>query len=193
MVIDSGGGTTDIAVLSLSGVVESDSLKAGGDAFDNALIKYIKRKYNVLIGETTAEELKKSIGCVFPRPETVAVEIKGRDLMTGLPSVVAISSTDTLEAFEEVTERIVEATHSVLENTPPELVADISRNGIILTGGNSLLWGFDKLIASRTSITTMTADDADLCVANGLGKALGWVGEMSEGTINLARRKQMRN
>ena len=192
MVIDIGGGTTDIAVLSLSGVVESASLKLGGDAFDNALIKSIRRKHNVLIGETTAEELKKGIGCVFPRAETVAVEVKGRSLMTGLPSVVAVSSTDTFEAFEEVTERIIEAVHSVLEATPPELVADISQNGIILTGGNSQLWGFDKLIASRTNITTLNADDADLCVANGLGRALAWVGDMTEGPINLARRKQMR-
>ena len=192
MVIDIGGGTTDIAVLSISGVVESESLKAGGEAFDYELIKYIKRKHNVLIGENTAEELKKSIGCVFPRPETVAVEVKGRCLLTGLPRVVAISSTDVLEAFEEVTERIVEAVHNVLEITPPELVADISQNGIILTGGNCQLWGFDKLVSSRTSIASYTADDADLCVSNGLGKALNWVGDMTEGTINLARKKQMR-
>jgi len=192
MVIDIGGGTTDIAVLSISGVVESESLKAGGEAFDDALVKYIKRKHNVLIGDNTAEELKKSIGCVFPRPETVAVEVKGRCLLTGLPRVVAISSTDVLEAFEEVTELIVEAVHNVLETTPPELVADISQNGIILTGGNCQLWGFDKLVSSRTSIATYTADDADLCVANGLGKALNWVGDMAEGTINLARKKQMR-
>ena len=192
MVIDIGGGTTDIAVLSISGVVESESLKAGGEAFDDALIKYIKRKHNVLIGENTAEELKKSIGCVFPRPETVAVEVKGRCLLTGLPRVVAISSTDVMEAFDEVTELIVEAIHNVLETTPPELVADISQNGIILTGGNCQLWGFDKLVSSRTSIATFTADDADLCVANGLGKALNWVGDMIEGTINLARKKQMR-
>ena len=192
MVIDIGGGTTDIAVLSLSGVVESVSLKAGGDAFDEALVKYIRRKHNILIGKTTAEELKKGIGCVFPRPETVAVEVKGRCLLTGLPRDVAVSSTDILEAFEEVSERIVEAVHNVMEITPPELVADISVNGIILTGGNSLLWGFDKLISNRTSITTLNADDASLCVANGLGKALSWVGDMTEGTINLARRKQMR-
>jgi rod shape-determining protein MreB len=192
MVIDSGGGTTDIAVLSLSGVVEAASLKAGGDAFDEALIKYIRRKHNVLIGETTSEELKKSIGCVFPRPEDVAVEVKGRCLMTGLPRNVPVSSTDTLQAFEEVTERIVESVHSVLESTPPELVADISQNGIILTGGNSQLWGFDRLISSRTNISTLTADDADLCVASGLGKALSWVGDMTEGTLNLARRNQMK-
>jgi len=192
MVIDIGGGTTDIAVLSLSGVVESESLKAGGEAFDDALIKFIKRKHNVLIGENTAEDLKKSIGCVFPRPEAVAVEVKGRCLLTGLPRVVAVSSTDILEAFEDVTGKIVEAVHNVLESTPPELVADISQNGIVLTGGNSLLWGFDKLIANRTSINTHIADDADLCVANGLGKALSWVGDMHEGTLNLARRRQMR-
>jgi len=192
MVIDIGGGTTDIAVLSLSGVVESESLKAGGEAFDDALVKYIKRKYNVLIGEPTAEELKKSIGCVFPRPEAVAVEVKGRCLLTGLPRVVAVSSTEILEAFEEVTERIIEAVHNVLEATPPELVADISQNGIVLTGGNCQLWGFDKLVSNQTNIATFTADDADLCVANGLGKALNWVGDMIEGTINIARKKQMR-
>ncbi|MCL2226579.1 MAG: rod shape-determining protein [Oscillospiraceae bacterium] len=192
MVIDIGGGTTDVAVLSLSGVVQSESIKAGGEAFDDALIKYIKRKHDVLIGETTAEEVKKGIGCVFPRPESVAVEVKGRCLHTGLPKVVAVSTTDILEAFQELTERIVEAVHSVLESTPPELVSDISANGIIMTGGNCLLWGFDKLISSRTNIATHTADDADLCVANGLGKALNWIGDMTEGTINLARRKQMR-
>ena len=192
MVVDIGGGTTDIAVLSLSGVVESNSLKAGGEAFDDALVKFVRRKHNVLIGETTAEELKKGIGCVFPRPEVITVEVKGRCLMTGLPRVVTVSSTDMLEAFEEVTERIIEAIHNVLEATPPELVADVSQNGIVLTGGNSLLWGFDKLIESRTNITTHTSDDAELCVANGLGKALLDVGDMDEGTINLARRKQMK-
>ena len=149
MVIDVGGGTTDVAVLSLSGVVQSESLKAGGDAFDEALIKFIKRKHDVLIGETTAEELKKGIGCVFPRPEVVAVEVKGRCLLTGLPRVVPISSQEVLEAFEEVIEQIIEAVHNVLETTPPELVADISQNGIVLTGGNCQLWGFDKLVHSE--------------------------------------------
>jgi rod shape-determining protein MreB len=192
MIIDIGGGTTDIAVLSLSGVVESVSLKAGGETFDDALIKFIRRQHNVLIGSPTSEELKKSIGCVFPRQETIAVAVKGRDQTTSLPKVVTVSSNDTLEAFDEVTSRIVEAVHGVLEVTPPELVADISENGIILTGANSQLWGFERLISSRTSIKTYTADDPDLCVANGLGKALNWVGDMTEGTINLARRKQMR-
>ena len=191
MVVDIGGGTTDVAVISLSGVVESASLKIAGDAFDEAIIKYVRRKHNVLIGDNTAEELKKSIGCVFPRPETASVEVKGRCLMTGLPRVVSVSSSEMIEAFEEVSERILEAVHQVLENTPPELVADISNNGIILTGGGSLIWGFDKLIESRTNITTHVADDAELCVAYGIGKSLEWVGEMQEGTINLSRRKQM--
>ena len=192
MVIDLGGGTTDVAVMSLNDVVESASIKSGGNAFDNALIKYIKHKHNVLIGDGTAEEVKKIVGCVFPRPEAISFEAKGRCIMTGQPREVSISSTDTLEAYEEVIESIIEMVHDVLELTPPELVADISSNGIVLTGGNSLLWGFDKLIATRTSIKTLIADDADHCVANGLGKALAWVGDMAEGPLHLARRKQMK-
>ena len=180
-------------MLSLSGVVESDSIKAGGEAFDDAIVKYIRRKHNVLIGDGTAEELKKSIGCVFPRPESTTVDVKGRCLMTGLPRVVPISTTEILEAFEEVTERILETIHRVLESTPPELVADISQNGIILTGGGSLLWGFDKLIETRTNIHTHIADDAELCVGYGIGKSLELVGDMHEGTINLARRRQMKS
>lgn len=192
MVVDCGGGTTDVAVLSLGGVVESESIKAGGEAFDEELIKYIKRRHNVLIGDATADELKKSVGCVFPRPETTTVDVKGRCLMTGLPRVVSINTTEILEAFEEMSERVIETIHHVLENTPPELVADVSQNGIVLTGGGSLLWGFDKLIESRTNIPTRIADDAELCVAYGLGKSLQNVNEMHEGTINLARRKQMK-
>ncbi|MDR3209502.1 MAG: rod shape-determining protein, partial [Oscillospiraceae bacterium] len=193
MVVDCGGGTTDVAVLSLGGVVESESIKAAGESFDEELIKYIRRRHNVLIGDNTAEELKKSIGCVFPRPDTTTVDVKGRNLMTGLPSVVSINTTEILEAFEEMSERVIETVHHVLESTPPELVADVSRNGIVLTGGGSLLWGFDKLIESRTNIATRVADDAELCVAYGLAKALSTVGDMHEGTLNLSRRKQMKN
>ena len=193
MVIDIGGGTTDVAVLSLDGVVESMSIKAAGEAFDDALVKFIRRKHNILIGDNTAEELKKSIGCVFPRTDAVALEVKGRCLMTGLPRVVPVSSTEALEAFEEVSERIIETIHRVLEVTPPELVADISQNGIVLTGGSSLLWGFDKLIESRVKIETHIADDAEQCVALGIAKSLQWVNDMREGTINLARRRQMKN
>jgi rod shape-determining protein MreB len=118
--------------------------------------------------------------------------VKGRCLLTGLPRVVSITTTEILDAFEEVSERILEMIHHVLENTPPELVADISRNGIVLTGGGSLLWGFDKLIESRTNIPTHIADDAELCVGYGIGKSLDLVADMHEGTINLARRRQMK-
>ncbi|MDR1217500.1 MAG: rod shape-determining protein MreB [Oscillospiraceae bacterium] len=193
MVVDAGGGTTDVAVLSLGGVVGSSSIKAGGESFNEELVKYIRRKHNLLIGDNTAEEIKKSIGCVFPRPEDTMVEVKGRCLMTGLPRVVSIGTAETLDAFGELSERIIETIHQVLEDTPPELVADISRNGIVLTGGGSQLWGFDRLIESRTSIPTHIADDAELSVAYGIGKSLQWIGDMNEGPINLARRKQMRN
>ena len=192
MVVDIGGGTTDAAVLSLSGVVQSDSVKMAGEAFSDAIVRYIRKKHNVLIGDTTAEELKLSIGCVFPRPETVSVDVKGRCLMTGLPRVVSISTTEMLEAFEEVSERILEMILRVLEETPPELVADISKNGIVLTGGGSQLWGFDRLIENRTNIPTTVADDPEMCVAYGLGKATAWLDDMQEGTINIARRRHLK-
>ena len=191
MIIDIGGGTTDIAVISLGGIVESTSIKIAGDQFDEAIIKYIRRKHNVLIGERTAEEIKMQIGCVFPRPEEQTFEVKGRCLMTGLPRVFTVTSSEMIEAFEEVSTRILEAIHGVLERTPPELVADISTNGICMTGGGSLVWGFDKLIESHTGIETHVADDAISCVAYGTGKSLDDVDSMQDGTINLSRRKQM--
>ncbi|MDE6107707.1 MAG: rod shape-determining protein MreB, partial [Oscillospiraceae bacterium] len=172
MVVDIGGGTADIAVISLGGVVESASIKTAGDKFDEAVIKYIRRKHNVLIGERTAEELKMEIGCVFPPEEERSMEIKGRSLMTGLPQVFTVTSSEMIEAFEEPSARILEAIHGVLERTPPELVADISNNGIIMTGGGSLIQGFDKLIEARTGIETHVADDAISCVAYGTGKSL---------------------
>ncbi len=192
MVVDVGAGTTDIAVLSLSGVVQSESIKTAGDAFDEAIIKYIRKKHNLLIGKNTAEELKKSIGCVFPKPDEMAVEVKGRCLMTGLPRMVSISAPEMIEAFDEVSEQILEAIHRVLESTPPELVADISENGIVITGGGALIWGFDRLIESSTSIATRIADDADMCVAYGLNKSLEMISEMQEGPLNLSRRRQLR-
>ena len=191
MVVDIGGGTADIAVISLGGVVESASIKIAGDKFDEAVVKYIRKKHNVLIGDRTAEELKMSIGCVFPRPEEVTMEIKGRCLMTGLPRVFSVSSSEMIEAFEEVSSRILEAIHGVLERTPPELVADISTNGIVMTGGGSLLWGFDKLIEAHTGIETHVAEDAISCVADGTGKSLDSLDQMQDGTMNLSRRKQM--
>ena len=191
MVVDIGGGTTDIAVISLSGIVESTSIKVAGDLFDEAVVKYIRRKHNVLVGDRTAEELKIRLGCVYPREEELEAEVKGRDLMTGLPRVFTVTSNEMLEAFDEVSSRIVEAIHSVLERTPPELVADISTNGIIMTGGGSLVYGFDKLIEEKTGIETHVADDAISCVAFGTGKSLDRISDMQDGTMNLSRRKQM--
>jgi len=191
MVVDIGGGTSDIAVISLDGPVESTSIKVAGDQFNEAVVKYMRRKHNILIGERTAELMKMEIGCVFPKEEEQTIDIKGRCLMTGLPKSVTVSSTEMMEAFEEPVERILEAVHGVLERTPPELVADISNNGIVMTGGGSLVDGFDKLITARTGIQTVVAENAISCVAEGTGKSLEWIGSMPDGTVNLSRRKQM--
>ena len=191
MVVDIGGGTADIAVISLSGVVESASIKIAGDQLNEAIVKYMRRKHNLLVGERTAEDMKIKIGCVFPREEELTMDVKGRCLLTGLPRVVTVSSAEMLDAFEEPVERIVEAVHSVLERTPPELVADISTNGIMMTGGGSLVSGFDKLLSARTGIQTFIADDAISCVAIGTGKGLDELNNMQDGTMNLSRRKQM--
>lgn len=192
MVVDIGGGTTDIAVISLGGIVESTSIKIAGDKFDEAIIKYVRRKHNALIGERTAEQVKKTIGCVYPRTEEEIMEVKGRCLMTGLPRTFTLSSSEILEALEEVSSAIVEAIHSVLERTPPELTGDISSNGIVMTGGGSLIWGFDKLVASKTGIPTRVADEAVSCVAYGTGNCLENLASMQDGTINLSRKRQMR-
>ena len=191
MVVDIGGGTADIAVISLGGVVESASIKIAGDQLNEAVVKYMRRKHNLLVGERTAEEMKKHIGCVFPKDEEEVMDVKGRCLLTGLPKVVPVSSTEMMDAFEEPVERIMEAIHSVLERTPPELVADISTNGIVMTGGGSLVDGFDRLVESRTGIHTQVAENAIQCVAIGTGKSLDSVSSMQDGTMNLSRRKQM--
>ena len=191
MVVDIGGGTSDIAVISLKGVVESASIKVAGDQFNEAIVKYMRRKHNLLIGERTAEEMKMSIGCVFPPEEEMTMEIKGRCLLTGLPKLITVTSTEMMDAFEEPVERIMEAVHQVLERTPPELVADISSNGIVMTGGGSLIRGFDKLVTARTGIHTVVADNAIQCVAEGTGKSLDSIQDMQDGTMNLSRRKQI--
>lgn len=192
MVIDIGGGTTEVAVISIGGVVECESITTAGDEFDEAIVKYIRRKHNVIIGTRTAEELKRSIGCAYPRSEVSSQEVKGRCLMTGLPRAVTISSNDMIEALEEPLEKLLETIHMVLERTPPELVADISVNGIVMSGGCSLIWGLDKLITSRTGIEAVVVDDPLACAAYGAGKMLRELGNMQEGMINLARRKQMK-
>ena len=172
MIVDIGGGTTDIAVISLGGSVVSTSLKVAGDKFDEAIIKYIKKKHNIIIGERTAEDLTINIGCAYPKIQDTDMEIRGRDLSTGLPKTVKIYSSEMLQALIEPAMAIVDAVHSVLEKTPPELAADISDKGIYMTGGGALVDGLDRLLQEKTGINVMIAQDTVSCVALGTGKAL---------------------
>ncbi len=172
MIVDIGGGTTDIAVISLGGSVVSTSLKVAGDKFDEYIVKYVKKKHNIMIGERTAEELKVNIGCVYPKIQDIEMDIRGRDLVTGLPKTITIYSSEMMEALEEPANMIIDAVHSVLEKTPPELASDISDKGIYMTGGGCLVDGLDKLLSEKTGINVMIADDAISCVALGTGKAL---------------------
>ncbi len=175
MVVDIGGGTTDVAVISLGGTVVSTSLKIAGDNFDEAIVKYMRKKHNVLIGERTAEELKKHIGTAYERPENIAMDARGRNLITGLPKVITVTSDELQEALSESVASIVEAVYNVLEMTPPELAADISDRGIVMTGGGSLLYGLDKLIKEKTGINAIIAEDAQSCVAIGTGMYIDYV------------------
>ena len=170
MIVDIGGGTSDVAVISLGGTVVSASIKIAGDDFDDAIVRYMRKKHNLLIGERTAEDIKIRIGSAYPRPEVVSVDVRGRNLVTGLPKTITVSSEETEEALKDTTSQIVEAVHSVLEKTPPELAADIADRGIVLTGGGSLLYGLEELIESKTGITTMTAEDPMTAVAIGTGR-----------------------
>lgn len=172
MIVDIGGGTTDVAVISLGGSVVSTSLKVAGDKLDEAIVRYIKRKHNIMIGERTAEDLKINIGCVYPKIQDVEMDIRGRNLSTGLPKTITVYSSEMLEALIEPAMMIVDAVHSVLEKTPPELAADISDRGIYMTGGGCLVDGLDKLLQEKTGINVMIAEDAISCVALGTGKAL---------------------
>ncbi len=193
MVVDIGGGTTDIAVLSINDIAVSSSIKVAGDTFDDTIVAYLRRRHGLLIGANTAEEVKITIGSVMERPEEVSMVVKGRDLRTGLPREEMVTSSELLETLRRPAWRIVDEVLSVLELSSPELVADVAQNGIILTGGGSQIFGMDKLIAERTEITCMVADNAESCVALGCGKSLQWINSMQEGTINLARRKLMRD
>jgi rod shape-determining protein MreB len=170
MIVDIGGGTSDIAVISLGGTVVSTSVKIAGDDFDDAIVRYMRKKHNLLIGERTAEDIKIKIGSAYRRPESVSMEVRGRNLVTGLPKTITVTSEETEEALKETTSQIVEAVHSVLEKTPPELAADIADRGIVLTGGGCLLYGLEELIEEKTGITTMTAEDPMTAVAIGTGK-----------------------
>ena len=177
MIVDIGGGTTDIAVISLEGTVVSSSIKVAGDDFDDAIVKFMRKRYNLLIGERTAEEIKIKIGTCYKRPENITMDIRGRNLVTGLPKTVTISSDETEEALREVTAQIVDAVHSVLEKTPPELAADIADRGIVLTGGGALLHGLEDLIEENTGITTMTAEQPLTAVAIGTGKYIEFLSD----------------
>ena len=192
MVVDIGCGTTDIAVLSLNGVAASSSLKVAGSAFDEAIGRYVRRKYGVVIGQVTAEDVKIQIGCVFPRPENVSMTIKGRDAKTDMPRELTLLSSEVYEPLHRLGRQIADEILSVLEETSPELVSDVSDNGITLTGGGSQIWGMDKLLTERTGIQCHLADDPASCVAYGCGKSLAWINHMQEGPINLARKRLMR-
>ncbi len=170
MIVDIGGGTSDIAVISLGGTVVSSSIKVAGDDFDEALVRHMRKKHNLLIGERTAEEIKMNIGAAYRRPEVLTMEVRGRNLVTGLPKTIVVTSDETLEALLEPALQIVDAVHSVLERTPPELAADIYERGIVLTGGGALLSGLDALIEEKTGINTMIAEEPLTAVAIGTGK-----------------------
>ncbi len=193
MVVDIGGGTTDIAVLSMNGVATSSSIKVGGEAFDEALIRHIRKEMGIVIGANTAEEIKMTIGCVTPRDDAFAMQIKGRDLRTGMAKEIMIQSSDIMDAMYPVAEQIVDEVLSVLEDATPELLADISANGILLTGGGSQIWGIAALIEAATKITCTVAEDANSCGAYGCGRSLQWIRQMQEGPINIARKRQLKD
>ena len=193
MVVDIGGGTTDIAVISLGGVVVSESIKIAGDKFDEAIMSYIRRKYKVLIGERTAEAIKRQIGAVYDHPKAKTVEVKGRCLNQGLPKVITISSREMIEALAEPITAILDAVCRVIEHTPPELLGDILRNGIVMTGGGSMLYGFAQLMTKVTGIPTRIANDPVSCVAVGTGKSLDNLDMLIDGSANLQRGRKIRS
>ncbi len=177
MIVDIGGGTADIAVISLGGVVVGNSIKVAGDDFDEAIVRFMRKKHNLLIGERTAEEIKINVGTVYKRPENLTMDVRGRNLVTGLPKTVTVTSEETEEALREPAYQIVDAVHNVLERTPPELAADISDRGIVLTGGGSLIQGLEELIEEKTGINTMTAEDPLTAVAIGTGKYIEYLAD----------------
>ncbi len=192
MVIDIGGGTTEVAIISVGGVVECESIKVAGASFDEAIVRYIRCKHNMLVGLGAAEELKRNIGCVMQRPDMGVEEVKGRNLANGLPKTVSVSSNELIEAFVEPMNHILDAVHSVLERTPPQLVGDLDKNGIIMSGGGSLIYGMDRLIERSTGIRTTVVDDAISCAAYGAGRMLQHLDEMQDGMMNFHRMRQLK-
>lgn len=192
MIIDIGGGTTEIAVISSGGVVECESIKVSGSTFDEAIVKHIRNRYNLLIGLSTAEEIKKSIGGVITRPDAGNEEIKGRNLTNGLPKTISVSSAELIEAFVDPVNRILDSIQAVLERTPPQLVGDLDKNGIILSGGGSLIYGIDRLIERSTGIRTNVVDDPVSCAAYGAGKMLNHLEDLQDGMQNFFRKRQLK-
>lgn len=193
MVIDIGAGTTEIAVISAGGVVECESIKVAGTSFDEAIVRFIKERYGVRIGMNTAEELKRSIGCVIRRPDVGVEEVKGQNMQNGLPKTIEVNSTELIEAFVDPMNRIIEAVQAVLERTSPQLVGDLSKNGIIMSGGGSLLYGIDRLIEHKmNNIRTIVVDDPISCSAYGAGKMLLHLEDMQDGMMNFYRKRQLR-
>lgn len=193
MIVDIGGGTTDIAVLSMNGVAESSSIKIGGEAFDEALVRHIRKVYGIAIGMNMAEEVKMTIGCVVPKNDSFAMQVKGRDIKTGMAREIVVQASDVVEAMYPIAKQIVDEVLTVLEETSPELISDISENGIVLTGGGSQIWGMNLLLEEATKMPCILAENADSCVAYGCGKSLRWVRQMQEGPINIARKRQLKD
>lgn len=181
MIVDIGGGTADIAVISLGGVVVSTSVKVAGDDFDEAIVRFMRKKHSLLIGERTAEEIKINVGTAHEETEAGSMDVKGRNLVTGLPTTITVDSVETLEALQEPAMSIVEAVHNVLEKTPPELAADIYDRGIVMTGGGSLLRGLAKLIEEKTNINTSIAEEPMTAVAIGTGRYVELLSEDGAG------------
>jgi len=177
MVLDIGGGTSEVAVLSLNGIVYSASVRIGGDHFDEAIVNYVRRSYGTLIGETTAERIKLEIGCAYPLPEQREMEVSGRNLAEGVPKMVKVNSTEILEALTEPLSGITSAVKNALEQTPPELCADVAETGIVLTGGGALLKQLDKLLMEETGLPVIISEDPLTCVARGGGRALEMMDE----------------
>ncbi len=189
MVVDIGGGTSDVAVLTMNGVARSSSLKVAGDSFDEAIGRHVRRRHGIVIGKSTAEDIKIKIGCVYERPEESSMVVFGRDAKSGMPRELELTSAEVFEVLRRPARQIADEVMSVLEDTSPELVSDIAANGITLTGGGSQLWGMDRMLQERTGIRCTMADDPDSCVAYGCGKSLSWINHMQEGPINIARRR----
>jgi len=172
MVVDIGGGTTEIAVISLNGIVYSESVRVGGDRFDEAIVTYVRRNYGSLIGEATAERIKQEIGTAYPATEVLEIDVRGRNLAEGIPRLFTLNSNEVLEALQEPLAAIVQAVKSALEQCPPELAADIAEQGIVLTGGGALLRNLDRLLTEETGLPVIVAEDPLTCVARGGGRAL---------------------